>query len=148
MKKIIALLLALLMTFSVATVAFAADDVAGDTTTTTAPDKENTEGGSFNIEDLDLGEFSWLLDLPLWTAKPLLKVAKIALKFVKVYLKLSEVFGNIPDGVADVLEQMIKDTIANAEKPEAEETTTAQTTAATEAATEDVATEAATQATE
>lgn len=128
MKKIIALLLALVMTFSVATVAFAADDVADDATTTTAPaEGENTEDGAFDIDDIDLGEFSWLLDLPLWTAKPLLKVAKIALKFVKVYLKLSEVFGNIPDGVADVLEQMIKDTIANAEKPEGaeSETTTA-----------------------
>ena len=127
MKKIIALLLALVMTFSVVTVAFAADDSGDATTTTAAPVTDEDTDGEFNIEDLDLGEFSWLLDLPLWTAKPLLKVAKIALKFVKVYLKLSEVVGNIPDGVADVLEQMIKDTIANAEKSEGaeSETTTA-----------------------
>jgi hypothetical protein len=127
MKKIIALLLALVMTFSVATVAFAADDVADDATTTTAPaEGENTEDGAFDIDDIDLGEFSWLLDLPLWTAKPLLKVAKIALKFVKVYFKLSELVGNIPDGVADQLEQIIKDTIAKAEQDSAEpETTTA-----------------------
>ena len=129
MKKIIALLLALVMTFSVVTVAFAADDAAGDATTTTAaPETDEDTDGEFNIEDIDLGEFSWLLDLPLWTAKPLLKVAKIALKFVKVYLKLSEVVGNIPDGVADVLEQIIKDTIANAEK--SEETAPEATTAA------------------
>ena len=128
MKKIIALLLALVMTFSVVTVAFAADDSGDATTTTAAPVTDEDTDGEFNIEDLDLGEFSWLLDLPLWTAKPLLKVAKIALKFVKVYLKLSEVVGNIPDGVADVLEQIIKDTIANAEK--SEETAPEATTAA------------------
>lgn len=123
MKKFIALLLAILMTFSVATVAFAADE------TTTAPGTETTdpaEGEEDNALGVDLGEFSWILDLPLWTAKPLLKIAKIALKFVKVYFKLSELVGNIPDGVADQLEQIIKDTIAKAEQDSAEpETTTA-----------------------
>lgn len=124
MKKFIALLLAILMTFSVATVAFAADE------TTAAPETETTapsgEGEAEAEGEFDLGEFQWILDLPLWTLKPMLKVAKIALKFVKVYLKLSEVFGNIPDGVADKIEQIIKDTIANAEQDSAEpETTTA-----------------------
>ena len=113
MKKFIALLLAILMTFSVATVAFAAEG------TTDAP------AGEDNALGVDLGEFSWILDLPLWTAKPLLKIAKIALKFVKVYFKLSELVGNIPDGVADQLEQIIKDTIAKAEQDSAEPETTA-----------------------
>lgn len=122
MKKIIALLLALLMTFSVATVAFAADDVVADESTTAPVEGTDDE----NALGIDLGEFSWLLDLPLWTAKPMLKVAKIALKLVKVYLKLSELVGSVPDGVADYIEQIIKDTIANAEKSEGEvETTTA-----------------------
>lgn len=121
MKKFIALLLAILMTFSVATVAFAADETTAPETETTAPSGEGETEGEF-----DLGEFQWILDLPLWTLKPMLKVAKIALKFVKVYLKLSEVFGNIPDGVADKIEQIIKDTIAKAEQDSAEpETTTA-----------------------
>ena len=126
MKKIIALLLALLMTFSVATVAFAADETAAPETETTAPaNGETTEGEEDNALGIDLGEFSWILDLPLWTAKPLLKVAKIALKFVKVYFKLSELVGNIPDGVADQLEQIIKDTIEKAEQESAEAETTA-----------------------
>ena len=122
MKKFIALLLAILMTFSVATVAFAADETtAAPETETTAPSGEGETEGEF-----DLGEFQWILDLPLWTLKPMLKVAKIAIKFVKVYLKLSEVFGNIPDGVADKIEQIIKDTIAKTEQDSAEpETTTA-----------------------
>ena len=123
MKKFIALLLALLMTFSVATVAFAADATTDEDVSATSP---STEEGADNALGFDLGEFSWILDLPLWTAKPLLKVAKIALKFVKVYFKLSELVGNIPDGVADQLEQIIKDTIAKAEQDSAEpETTTA-----------------------
>ncbi|MBQ1967098.1 MAG: hypothetical protein II356_03885 [Clostridia bacterium] len=107
MKKFIALLLALLMTFSVATVAFAAEETVPETT---------PEAGT--SEEIDLGEFQWILDLPLWTAKPLLKVAKIALKFVKVYLKISAVFNNIPDEVVDGVEQAIKDIIAKNEKPE------------------------------
>ncbi|MBQ1243851.1 MAG: hypothetical protein IIX98_05670 [Clostridia bacterium] len=106
MKKFIALLLALLMTFSVATVAFAEE---------TVPETTPEAGTS---EEIDLGEFQWILDLPLWTAKPLLKVAKIALKFVKVYLKISAVFNNIPDEVVDGVEQAIKDIIAKNEKPE------------------------------
>ena len=103
MKKFIALLLALLMTFSVATVAFAAEETVPEAGTS---------------EEIDLGEFQWILDLPLWTAKPLLKVAKIARKFVKVYLKISAVFNNIPDEVVDGVEQAIKDIIAKNEKPE------------------------------
>ena len=112
MKKIIALLLALLMTFSVATIAFAEDETA------------SAEDG-INISDLDLGEYSWILDLPLWTAKPMLKVAKIALKFVKVYFKLSELVGNIPDGVADEIEKVIGNIIENAQNGNTEEATTA-----------------------
>ena len=115
MKKFIALLLAILMTFSVATVAFAADATTPETETT-AP-VEGTEGED-NALGIDLGEFSWILDLPLWTAKPLLKVAKVTLKFVKVYLKISAVFNNIPDEVVDGVEQAIKDIIAKYEKPE------------------------------
>lgn len=125
MKKFIALLLALVMTFSVATIAFAADE------TTDAPETETTvpsgEGEAEGEGEFDLGELQWILDLPLWTLKPMLKVAKIALKFVKIYLKLSEVFGNIPDGVADQIEQMVLDII---EKTQNSETTEPETTTA------------------
>lgn len=120
MKKFISLLLALIMTFSVATVAFAAEG------TTDAPATETTTpSGEETTTEEDFGDFQWLLDLPLWTLKPMLKVAKVALKFVKVYLKLSEVFGSIPDGVADGIEQAIKDIIAKTEDAPAEEATTA-----------------------
>lgn len=105
MKKFIALLLALLMTFSVATVAFAADE--------TAPEAPET-----STEEIDLGEFQWILDLPLWTLKPGLKIAKIALKFVKIYLKLSALVNNIPDEVVDGVEKAILDIIEKTEKEE------------------------------
>ena len=116
MKKIIALLLALIMTFSVGTLAFAEDATVEEP----AADKTVIE----QAEEL-LGEYSWILDLPAGTILPALKIAKIALKFVKVYFKLSELVGNIPDGVADQLEQIIKDTIEKAEQESAEAETTA-----------------------
>lgn len=103
MKKFIALLLALLMTFSVATVAFAAEETTPEAGTS---------------EEIDLGEFQWILDLPLWTLKPGLKIAKIALKFVKIYLKLSALVNNIPDEVVDGVEKAILDIIEKSEQAE------------------------------
>lgn len=105
MKKFIALLLALLMTFSVATVAFAAEETAPETTT------EATE-------EIDLGEYQWLLDLPLWTVGPGLKIAKIALKFVKLYLKLSSLINNVPDEVVDAVEKAITEMIEKSQQAE------------------------------
>ena len=105
MKKFIALLLALLMTFSVATVAFAAEETAPETETETT-------------EEIDLGEYQWILDLPLWTLKPGLKIAKIALKFVKVYLKLSAVINNVPDEVVDGVEKAITEMIEKSQQAE------------------------------
>lgn len=104
MKKIIALLLALLMTFSVATVAFAAEETAPAETETT--------------EEIDLGEYQWLLDLPLWTVGPGLKIAKIALKFVKLYLKLSSLINNVPDEVVDGVEKAITEMIEKSQQAE------------------------------
>ena len=109
MKKIMALLLAVLMIFSVTTVAFAADD-----TTAEVP----AEGETTESTEIALGEFSWLLDLPLWTVGPGLKIAKIALKFVKIYLKLSSLFGKIPESVADEIERVILETIEKSQQAE------------------------------
>ena len=106
MKKIMALLLAVLMIFSVTTVAFATDDTAAEV----PAEGETTE--------IDLGEFSWLLDLPLWTVGPGLKIAKIALKFVKIYLKLSSLVGKIPESVADEIERVILETIEKSQQAE------------------------------
>lgn len=126
MKKIIALLLALIMTFSCATVAFAAEGTVDTPATeeTTAPTEEGTEKG-----EADLGDFAWILDLPLWTVKPMLKVAKIALKLVKVVVKIGAVFGMEPGDIIEVITNLIENT-QNGEDAPAEETTEAPTTAA------------------
>ena len=86
MKKIIALLLALIMTFSVATVAFAEGEV------TEEPAEETI---LTDVEEF-LGEYKWILDLPAGVISPALKLAKIALKFIKVYVKICKVFGLDP----------------------------------------------------
>ena len=93
MKKIIALLLALIMTFSVSTVAFATDAEVTPDTETTAP-----EGEADVMDTIEgfLGEYDWILDLPFETVKPALKVAKIALKLVLVYVKICNAFNLDP----------------------------------------------------
>ena len=96
MKKIIALLLALIMTFSMGTVAFAEGEYASEEL---PPVLENNggeaEGSDEEAEDSLLGEYDWILDLPFGTVKPALKIAKIVLKLAKVYVKLGFVFGFI-----------------------------------------------------
>ena len=67
MKKIIALLLALIMTFSVATVAFAED----------VTDEPAEETILTDVKEF-LGEYEWILDLPAGVIPPALKLAKIA----------------------------------------------------------------------
>lgn len=123
MKKIIALLLAVLMTFSVATVAFATEDVAEpDTTVTDAVENDGEETTDPTEEDKDeaaTGDLSWILDLPFWTVGPALKFAKIALKLVKVYVKLAIIFGIIDkDDITGPIEEMIKDAFAQQGTPE------------------------------
>ena len=95
MKKIIALLLALIMTFSVATVAFAEDAVTEPETTVAAPDNSEEVDVMGTIEGF-LGTYSWILDLPFGVVPPALKLAKVALKFLKVYLKICGVFNLDP----------------------------------------------------
>jgi len=81
MKKLLALLLALLMVFSVATIALAADDeTPADPATTSeepAADEENADGEGFDI-----------MNIQLWQAKFGLKVGKILLKLVKAVVKV------------------------------------------------------------
>ncbi len=120
MKKILALVLALIMTFSLCTVAFAEGEVAEDETTTEAVVDEGTE---------EAGDFDWLLDLPFWTVKGGAKIAKIALKLVIVIVKVGSVFGLVD--TTDIIGQ-IMDLIASSQSGDVEETTTApvETTAA------------------
>lgn len=120
MKKIIALLLAVVMTFSLGTVAFAADAGADETTSVstendapTAPEENDGVADDKTKEEAPAGELDWLLDLPFWTVGPALKFAKIALKLVKVYVKLAIIFGIIDkDEITDQIGSMIEDAIA------------------------------------
>ena len=124
MKKIIALLLALVMAFSMGTVAFAEGEegTAPETSETTPPAEDETaddEQGTTEDEttgdetvDSLLGEYDWILDLPFATVKPALKIAKIALKLGKVYIKLGLIFGFVDkdalvDQVAGIIEGLI-----------------------------------------
>lgn len=99
MKKFLALVLAIIMAFSVVTVAFATDSetpAAPDAETTTAPSDEATD---------EAGSLDWLLDLPVWTLKPGSKIIKIALKLVKVFVKIAMAFGIIDTG--DIIDQIM-----------------------------------------
>ena len=126
MKKIIALLLALMMTFSVASVAFATEGEA-----TTTPDTEATEPAIpedivGSIEEA-LGDYKWILDLPFGVVPPALKIAKIALKFLKVYLKICDVFGLDPEKTAEGIFEYVSKAVEdykNSQEAEGEESTT------------------------
>lgn len=126
MKKFIALVLALIMTFSLCSVAFAEGEAD-----TTAPETETTVPAEGEGEE-EAGELDWLLDLPFWTVGPAFKFAKIALKLVKVFVKVAAVFGIVD---TDEIVQQIIDMIANAENGEVapEETPVEDTTAPTAA---------------
>lgn len=83
MKKVIALVLAMIMLFSTGIVAFAADE---DASTETAAVEETTE------ESFDP------MDLPAWTIPVALKLGKIALKLAKVFVKIGTIFGIVDKG--------------------------------------------------
>ena len=114
MKKVISVLLALVMMFSLMNVAFAtAEDPAAEDTTVAAS------------EDDIIGEIE---DIPLWQIKVGAKVgvifAKVALKIVKILSKLG--FIDL-SGIVDQLVDYIKGAINP--QPEVPESTTATTEA-------------------
>ncbi len=126
MKKIISILLALIMVFSVTTVAFA-EDAADTDVEATAPVEGETSDE--NEEDSLLGEYDWILDMPFWTVKPAFKVAKIALKLAKVYLKLGLIFGwvdkeELTQQIGDLIGGLIGNIQPEESAPETEEVTT------------------------
>lgn len=119
MKKIIALLLALIMAFSMGTVAFAEGTDTNGETTPPVVEEEDTEGTD---EDSILGEYDWILDLPFGTVKPALKIAKIVLKLAKVYVKLGIIFGVIDkDELVGQISDFIGSLIGGEEAPEVNE---------------------------
>ena len=100
MKKIIALLLALIMTFSVATVAFATEAEAGDT-----PVVEDATDAK--LKEM-LGEYAWILDVPASAIAPALKLAMFVLKIAKIYIKICGVFNLDPVATAGKLVEFVK----------------------------------------
>ena len=124
MKKVISLFLALLMAFSLVTVAFATDAEPTTEPTTAAP----VEGEGDEADSIipDLGEFDWILDLPFWTVGPALKFAKIAFKLVSAYLKVAKIFGIVDKDMEDMILDAVLGLIESANNggETVEETTT------------------------
>lgn len=117
MKKIISLFLALLMAFSVVTVAFATEgtDATPDTETNAPAGGENKDEEGDAGATPDLGELDWLLDLPFWTVGPAFKFAKIAFKLVTAYLKVAKIFGLVDKDMGDMALELIMGLIKDAE---------------------------------
>lgn len=127
MKKLISVLLAILMLFSTATVAFAAE------AETTAPETETTvpaEGEEEGTPSAD--ELMGMLENMDWReVKAMLKIAKIAIKLVLVLDKLGFVdLTPIKNAILDMVWDMMKDYIEEGEA----ETTTAEAETTVEAA--------------
>ena len=108
MKKIIALFLALMMIFSVATVAFAegeTEEVANEKTAEEIID----EFTAFIEENGD--EIKKAAGL----VGPTLKVVSFALKFVKIYVKICGIFGVDPVDTAKAAVEYFADVLAGDE---------------------------------
>lgn len=111
MKKVIALILAIITAFSVCVVAFAADEAPAETTAAVETTEEQ-----FNP-----------MDLPAWLIPVALKVGKIALKIAKVFVKIGMAFGLIK--TSDIVAK-ITDFINGLQKPETKPETTSTAAAA------------------
>ena len=103
MKKIIALLLALIMTFSVATVAFATEGSELGSTLGSIEIPDDIVG---TLEET-LGDYAWILDLPFETVGPALWFAKMALKFVIAYVSICNKLGLDPKETATKIFEFI-----------------------------------------
>lgn len=86
MKKILSVLLAVIMMFTVMSVAFAEDatDVSDESTTVAAEEDTTADDSAFNIDDL-----------PVWVLKVGPKFAKVILKIVSIFVKIAFKLGLI-----------------------------------------------------
>ena len=91
MKKLISVLLAILMVFSLVTVAFAAE---GEAEEQPAAAEENSNEALNKIIQMLIGDGS-IENVPLGTAKAGLKIAKIFLKLAKAFIKVGDALGLI-----------------------------------------------------
>lgn len=135
MKKFISVFLSVLMLFSIATVAFAADDETTtepttETTTVASSENDNPLIGMDEDEIMDM-----LANMDWWEMKAIFKIAKIAVKLALVLDKLGFIdLSPIKNAILDMVWGLIKDAV---EKDDAE-TTTAATTEALIVATTDI----------
>lgn len=112
MKKLISILLAILMIFSITTVAFAeSGDVNEDVTVT-----DNADDDSSSIDDV-----------PAWALKVGPKFAKVILKIVKIFVKIAMALGLID---TDEIVDQIASAINGATSAQPEESTVPATVAA------------------
>lgn len=134
MKKLISVLLAILMLFSTATVAFAAEDATPDAPAVSEENKdENKDENSNPLKDMNTEDIMSYLENMSWTEiKFALKIAKIAVKLILVLDKLGfvDVVEPIKNALLDMIWDMIEDSVnGDAEQaPEVEESKTAPET--------------------
>ena len=134
MKKLISVLLAILMLFSTATVAFAAEDATPDAPAVSEENKdENKDENSNPLKDMNTEDIMSYLENMSWTEiKFALKIAKIVVKLILVLDKLGfvDVVEPIKNALLDMIWDMIEDSVnGDAEQaPEVEESKTAPET--------------------
>lgn len=115
MKKIIAILLAMLMTFSFATVVFAEDaSTGGEGTAEVAPE------GSNPLEDMTEEEImEMIMNLDMYQVKTILKIAKIAVKLAFVFDKLGIIdLSPIKNAILDLVWDLVGGFVNGEDAPE------------------------------
>lgn len=115
MKKIIAILLAVLMTFSFATIAFAEEaNEGGEGSSTVAPEGSNPFQDMTEEEILDM-----IMGLDMYTVKAALKIAKIGVKLAFVFDKLGIIdLSPIKNAILDMVWDLVGGFIDGEEAPE------------------------------
>ncbi len=93
MKKFISLLLAVIMTFSCATICFAQD--------VEAQEKHYTQ-------EVDYGNLTWIAELPFWTENTNSGIAKIMYPICNVFVTIFTIFGLTDEATAEAVREVMK----------------------------------------